>query len=148
MYRRLWTPSLVFRACTVKRPRLAKRAPSKTPASKAVVCVDESLWPWIDAGVPSPLRYKWLRRYWVRACPEVGLAHYSDPDNSRGYVGPRLHDLRHCLGQWAVAAGVSEAAVQVALRHSTAEMTRRYTKSKNKGEVARAIGQLLTRSAR
>ncbi|HEX6048647.1 MAG TPA: tyrosine-type recombinase/integrase, partial [Gemmatimonadaceae bacterium] len=118
---------------------------TKTRGSKAVVYVAESLWPWIEAGVPSPLQYKWARQYWVRACVEVGLGRYTEPKRSRGYIGPRFHDLRHCHGQWAVSAGVPEAAVQAALRHSTAEMTRRYTTTKNKGDVARAIGNVLTR---
>ena len=116
---------------------------TKTKGSKALVYVDERLWPWVETGVPSPLKYKWLRRYWTRACLEVGIASYREPAKKKGYSGPRLHDLRHCTGQWAVAGGVAEAAVQVALRHATPEMTRRYTTAKNKGEVARAIGDAL-----
>jgi hypothetical protein len=45
-----------------------------------------------------------------------------------------------------VLEGVHEAAVQVALRHSNPEMTRRYTKTHNKGEVATAVGNALLRS--
>jgi integrase len=116
---------------------------TKTAGSNDFIHVDEKLWPWIEAGVPSPLKYKWLRVHWTRACVEVGVAFYKDPANKRGYVGPRLHDLRHCHGQWAVNNGASEASVQVALRHATPEMTRRYTTSKNKGEVARVIGNVL-----
>jgi integrase len=108
---------------------------TKTGGSQAVVQVAEWLWPWIDAGIPSPLQYKWLREYWLRACRQTG---HSDL---------RLHDLRHCHGQWAINEGVPEAKVQVSLRHSTAEMTRRYTRQQAKGEVAAALGTALGRRA-
>ena len=107
---------------------------TKTKASKAIVHVDERLWPWIEAGVPAPLQEGWLRKYWNRACGRLGIQDL------------RLHDLRHCHGQWAVLEGVNEAAVQVALRHSTPEMTRRYTKTRNKGDVARAVATALLRA--
>ena len=104
---------------------------TKTGESRATVFVGERLWPWLEAGIPSPLCYGWMRKYWVRACQAAGISNV------------RLHDLRHCYGQWAVSVGVPEAAVQTALRHATPEMTRRYTKSRDKGEVARAIATVL-----
>ena len=104
---------------------------TETGESRATVFVDERLWPWLEAGIPSPLRYGWMRKYWVRACEAAGISNV------------RLHDLRHCYRQWAVSVGVPEAAVQTALRHATPEMTKRYTKTRDKGEVARAIATVL-----
>jgi integrase len=117
---------------------------SKTPASSAPVRVDPALWPWVVAGIPCPLgraqptargveydpRYKRLRRIWGKAC-------------EKERVKVRLHDLRHCMGQWSVDAGVPEAKVQVALRHKTPGMTRRYTLSPDRNEVAVAVASAL-----
>ena len=43
--------------------------------------------------------------------------------------------------------GVAEAKVQKHLRHSSPDMTRRYTAQKDKGDVATAIANALLRSA-
>ena len=64
---------------------------------------------------------------------------------ARADTSLRLHDLRHYTAQWAVDQGVPEAKVQTALRHSTAEMTSRYAKSREKGEVARAVADVMFR---
>jgi integrase len=65
---------------------LSVRIPgTKTAESAAVVRVDERLWPWVVAAVPSPLAYKWLREYFKRAVKAVGAP-----------LDLRLHDLRHC----------------------------------------------------
>ena len=106
---------------------------TKTDGSEAPVQVDPELWPWIERAIPSPVQYKWLREHFKRAARDVGL-----PDL-------RLHDLRHCFGQWAVDAGVPESVVQVALRHANPEMTRRYTKQRDRGEHARVIGDVMLR---
>ena len=82
------------------------------------------------------MKYKWLRIYWKRALKAVG----ADPTL-------RLHDLRHCTGQWAINEGVEEARVQCTLRHSAAEMTRRYVRQRDKGEVAMALADVMLRSA-
>ncbi len=105
---------------------------TKTAGSADTVRVDERLWPWITAAVPSPLAYKWLRTYWVRAREAVGA----------GDV--RLHDLRHCFGQWLSDEGVPEARIQTGMRHATPAMTRRYTKRRDHGENARAMADILT----
>lgn len=105
---------------------------TKTEASAAVVRVDERLWSWIKRGVPAPVRYGWLRKYWKRALKAV------EADTTL-----RLHDLRHCYAQWLTDAGQSEARVQVGMRHSTAAMTRRYSKQKDKGENARMLADVL-----
>jgi integrase len=106
----------------------------KTTKSSATVQVAERLWPFIDAGIPSPLQHRWIGVYWRRACTDAGIA------------GVTLHDLRHCYGQWAVNAGAPEATVQVALRHGTAAMTRRYTKQRESGVASEALAETLLRS--
>jgi len=94
------------------------------------VSVYPALWPFVERAVPSPIGYKALRRHWLAACKKVGLS-------------VRIHDLRHCYGQWAVNAGVPESKVQTALRHKTAAMTRRYTKTQEKGDASNAVGRAL-----
>ena len=106
---------------------------TKTDGSEAPVKVDAEMWEWIERAIPSPVQYKWLREHFKRAAREVGL-----PDL-------RLHDLRHCFGQWATDAGLPEAKVQVAMRHANPEMTRRYTKQRDRGEHARVIGDVMLR---
>lgn len=86
--------------------------------------------------MPSPLRYKWLRIYWKRACEAAEISNVT------------LHDLRHCYAQWSVNAGIPDAKVQVALRHASAEMTRRYSKQKATREVGNPVGDMLTKAAR
>jgi len=112
---------------------LSVRIPgTKTAESAAVVRVDERLWPWVVAGVPSPLAYKWLREYFKRALKVAEAP-----------LDLRLHDLRHCYAQWLVDAGASEARVQVGMRHATAAMTRRYAMQRDKGENAKLMANLL-----
>lgn len=108
---------------------------TKTNSSRATVKIEESMWPWIEAGIPSPLSYKHLRKHWVAACNAVGVDDL------------HLHDLRHALGQWATDAGIPEGKVQDALRHSSPLMTRRYTRQKSRGEVADAVSVALQRKA-
>ena len=103
---------------------------TKTATSAEDVAVHPTLWPYVAAAIPSPLCYKALRRHWRAAC-------------KKEKVDVRIHDLRHCYGQWVVDEGVPEAKVQSALRHKTAAMTRRYTKTKEKGDVAAAVGRAL-----
>lgn len=103
----------------------------KTKKSSGVVMVDEYFWPWVDAGIPSPLQYKRLRTLWIEACQATGVSDL------------RLHDLRHAMGQWATNEGVAESKIQEALRHASPSMTRRYTRQKAKGEVAAAVGRAM-----
>lgn len=97
------------------------------------IYVEESQWPWIEAGIPSPLRYKRLREHWNKAVADAG------------YTDLHLHDLRHALGQWVTDEGIPEGKVQDALRHVTPGVTRKYTRQKNKAEVATAISNVLKR---
>lgn len=106
---------------------------TKNNDSKGTVMVAPEIWPWIEAGVPAPHRYKRLWQYWTEACAKAGIEDL------------RLHDLRHCLGQWSTDAGVPEKYVQWALRHRDPNMTRRYTRTAGKRVVATAMGKVLQR---
>ncbi|MGQ0641347.1 MAG: tyrosine-type recombinase/integrase [Gemmatimonadaceae bacterium] len=118
---------------------------TKTAWSSSVIRVDEDFWPAVQRAIPCPLgiwhpvptkgvqfdaRYKRLRLTWNEACKRLGLS-------------VRLHDLRHCTAQWVTDEGLAEAKVQAALRHSTPNMTRRYTLSKDRGEVAATLAKVL-----
>lgn len=106
---------------------------TKSQKASATVYIEESMWPWINAGIPSPLRYKRLRETWVAACGSVGVSDI------------HLHDLRHCLAQWATNEGVPAVKIQDAMRHSSPAMTTKYSRQKAKGEVAQAISTVLKR---
>lgn len=106
---------------------------TKTAGAAALVRVAPELWGWVEAGIPSPLRYKALRLAWKAALRGAGADE-----------GLRLHDLRHAHGQWAVEAGVPEALVQVSLRHTQAATTRRYTKQHGRAAVAAGLARHLT----
>lgn len=103
---------------------------TKTSTSAEDVSVHPSLWQYVERAVPAPIGYKALRRYWTKACEKAG-------------VSVRIHDLRHCFGQWSVNAGVPESKVQRALRHKSPAMTRRYVTTREKGEAAKAVGDAL-----
>ncbi len=104
---------------------------TKTEGSRDVLPVHPDLWPWITRAIPCPVGTWRLRELWRRACRAVGVE------------GVTPHDLRHCFGQWLVAAGRPEAAVQGSLRHASAEQTRRYTLQDGREENARVIGEIL-----
>jgi integrase len=118
-YLALTRDHLMPATCSIRVPG------TKTAGSADTVRVDER-------AVPSPVRYKWLRLHWKRA-----LA------SAKAETGLRLHDLRHCTGQWLVDAGRPEASVQRTLRHETASMTRRYTMQKDRGEDAKVMADVL-----
>jgi integrase len=116
---------------------LAVQVPGrKTKRSKGTVMVNEDFWPWVEAGIVSPVRYKRLRELWIEACTAAGVSDL------------KLHDLRHALGQWATNEGVPESKIQSALRHASISTTRRYTRQKAKGEVAAAVGRALNTRSR
>ena len=105
---------------------------TKTAGSAATVYVDESLWDWVIAGIPAPIKEKWIRTHWKRAAREEGVGEL------------RLHDLRHAFGQFASDAGAPTARIQAALRHASPEMTRRYEMQKAKRDVAELVGRAIT----
>jgi integrase len=108
---------------------------SKTRSSSSTIYVAESMWPWIESGIPSPLRYKRLRETWNSACKSISVSDI------------RLHDLRHCMAQWSTNEGVPQVKVQDAMRHASPAMTTKYSRQKAKGEVADAMSRALKRKA-
>jgi integrase len=124
-YERLERRNLKPRTCVVEIPG------TKTQGSVRDVHVDQQYWHYVDAAVPAPREYGWLRRKWKEACLALDVFDVT------------LHDLRHCHGQWALLAGAQEQSVQTTLGHKTAGMTRRYTRTLQKGEVAQALGSVL-----
>lgn len=68
------------------------------------------------------------------------------PRSSRPRKWPPYHN--HTATVSGIAdAGVPEARIQTGLRHATAAMTRRYTEQRDKGEAARALGDVMVRTA-
>jgi integrase len=137
---------------------------TKTDESADVVTIDKEMWRWVELGIPAPLKSTWIHKYWWRACVALGFGRY-EPVMKDGvqvtrkvrvrrrdefvdrpvtrYVGLRVHDIRHFLGQWADDAGATESQIQVVLRHADPKMTRRYMKRRNKGEVAKLVGRAI-----
>lgn len=109
---------------------------TKTGTSRAKIEVAAELWGWIESGVPSPLRYGWMRTYFKRAVMALGQKEL------------RLHDLRHFMAQVASDAGAPTALIQAAMRHRDPGMTRRYEMRKAKGEVARLVGSAFRNQSR
>lgn len=97
------------------------------------VSVAPELWPWIEAAIPLPIGYKWLRIYWKRACKAAKVP------------GVWMRDLRHLAGQLAADAGMADSAVATHLRHKNVATTRRYTRRATARAVAAAIGSALAR---
>lgn len=108
---------------------------TKTPASADVLPIDPQLWAWVKRAIPCPVGHWRLRELWRRACAAAGI------------TGVTIHDLRHCNGQWLVAAGQPLTAVQKSLRHTSDAMTRQYVEQIEKGENARVIAQILIAAA-
>ena len=95
---------------------------------------DEQYRDWFDRGVPCVLKHGWLREYFVRARKAAG----------RDDVW--LRDLRHLGGQWASNEGATEEQIGTQYGHRTARMTRKYTRQKNKGQVAAAVARHLAKA--
>jgi integrase len=157
-----------YLACTREhvhaRTRTLHVPGTKTEGSDADIEVAAEFWGFIEQGIPSRIRYKWLHNYWKRACVKVnlgrlaptgrfrdvpvwgkhGIAQRVDRVEVTRYEGLHIHDLRHCTGQWAIDAGVDESKVQALLRHEHASQTRDYVIRNASGEVSKAlVGVLL-----
>jgi len=104
---------------------------TKTDDAAGTIKVDPELWPWIEAGIPSPRQEKAIRTQWKKACKELGVPSHSD----------WLHDLRHGAAQTASDGGAQTADVQALLRHSSPSMTRRYEIRRGNKAAAKAIGK-------
>lgn len=59
------------------------------------------------------------------------------------YVGLRLHDLRHALGQWAHDAGEPLSRIKETLRHTTLAMSERYARTSATRQVSAAAGRAI-----
>jgi integrase len=99
--------------------------------------VHESLWHWIEDGVPAPLQYKALMRHWKKACITEGALHNGKP--------LWLHDLRHAFAQYLSDLGVPEEAIQTMLRQRTPNLVRRYTKQTRNRNAADKLGGALAK---
>lgn len=129
---------------------------SKTADASGIIPVAASLYPWVDAGIPAPLKHRWLRDYFHRAAIAIGLGEMiEDPRGrvvQRGphqgepltvYRGIRLHDLRHLALQLALDGGAQLNDVQSFARHADPAMTMRYLTRSSRGRAAEAIGRQL-----
>lgn len=144
-YLRCTRDHLMPHTCGVQVPA------TKNEASRATVRVAEEHWPWVDAAIPAPLKYKALRRHWMLACDAVGAGTYTvtvDPDTKRRaehYIGLTLHALRHAHGQFPADQGVPLIHVKASMRHATLSQTEKYARQAAKGEVAAALGKSVRR---
>lgn len=97
------------------------------------IYVGEELWAWVEAGIPSPLKRRWMFIYWKRAVKALGR-----PDI-------RLHDIRHLYGQVADEAGYTAESVAVALRHDDVKQSSGYKQRQVAREVAETVARGLVR---
>lgn len=144
--------------------RYAIRVPgTKTKRSRRVIELGPSAWPWIEAGIPSPLQSRWIHIYWWRACVALGFGRYTQvirngvpqvkasrrADGTREvrpvmrYTGLRLHDLRHLTGQVATDEGATTAQVGDALGHSDYKTTARYQRRRHSRIVGQKVASAL-----
>lgn len=136
---------------------------TKTRRSRRVIELGPAAWPWVEAGVPSPLKSRWIHIYWWRACVTLGLGRYEQvkkngaphvkvmtrADGTREkkpvmrYTGLRIHDLRHVTGQVATDEGATTAQVGDALGHSDYKTTARYQRRQHSAIVGRKVADAL-----
>ena len=103
----------------------------KTAGSSDTIAVGDEAWQWARRAVPSPIGYKSLYRHWKEACEAAGVHDVW------------LHDLRHFYGQQLTNKGRPEASVQSGLRHADPNMTRRYTRQRDRRENADMMDAIL-----
>lgn len=124
-----------YLACTAEHLRheiMALAVPgTKTEGSAETISIDALLWPWVVAGIPSPLRYKRLRMAWAEACTKAEVE------------GIHLHDLRHLHGQLASDHGEAATAIASSLRHANINMTMRYARTTDTRKVSAAVASRL-----
>lgn len=120
---------------------------SKNADAAGVIPIAESLWEFVDRGIPAPVKARWLRIYFHRAAIATGLGRMAeDPATKKSkYVGIRLHDLRHLAVQLALDGGASLNDVQNFARHADPAMTMRYARRQGARRAADAIGRQLDR---
>jgi len=103
----------------------------KTAYRQRTIAVDERLWVWIVAAVPSNVQYKWLNKYWNRACRKAKVKNL------------RMYDLRHMSAQFAGDRGASDRDLTVHLGHSNPKMSHRYSRRRISRQVATHIADSL-----
>lgn len=104
---------------------------TKTLGSRASVAVHPEDWHWVEAAIPAPRQYKWVRLHWKRAAIACG----------RGDV--RLHDIRHLSIRLALDGGAPLADVQAHARHEDPTMTMDYARIESSRRAADAIRKAL-----
>jgi integrase len=143
--------------------RYAIRVPgTKTKRSRRIVELGPEAWPWVRAGIPSPLKSRWMHIYWWRASVALGVGRYEpvitngvpqfkttspargtrdkrDREPVLRYVGLRLHDLRHLTGQVATDEGATTARVGDALGHADDKTTARDQRRHHARVVGRKV---------
>lgn len=109
------------------------------------IAISEEDWGWIVAAVPFALqplpatrvpagrdrRYARIMSQWKAACAAEGLADVW------------IHDIRHCMAQWADEAGVALGSIAGVLGHKDPKTTLRYTRMAAAARATRAVGQVL-----
>jgi integrase len=80
---------------------------------------------------PVPLTRHWLRDVWYAACEAAKVDRV------------RLHDLRHCHGQWTLDAGIGDSDVIRYMGHATSHMTQRYRRRQERVRNSEAIAKVL-----
>lgn len=128
---------------------------SKNADATGLIYVAESLWPWVEAGIPAPVKTRWLRIYLHRAAAAVGLGTFTPrADGAKEkdgetpkleYSGLTLGQLRHLALQLALDGGATLADAQAHARHADPKMTMRYLKRTGRKAAAAAIGRELER---
>ena len=147
----------------------AVRVPgTKSTRSKRVVEVGPAAWPWVEAGIPSPLQSRWMHLYFWRACVALGHGRYEPVLDAAGepvlktvvergpdgqprrtqvprvrYTGLRLHDLRHVGAQVATDEGTTGAQLMDALGHSDPKITARYARRRHAAVAGRTLTDAL-----
>jgi integrase len=127
---------------------------SKNADASGLIYVAEELWPWVEAGIPAPVKTRWLRIYLHRAAAAVGLGAFTPRADgavdAKGnpkleYSGLTLGQLRHLALQLALDGGATLNDVQAHARHADPKMTMRYLKRRGRKDAAAAIGRELAR---
>lgn len=105
---------------------------TKTVGSRAAVAVHPDDWHWVEAAIPAPRQYKWVRLHWKRAAAACGRPEI------------RLHDIRHLSIRLALDGGAPLADVQAHARHEDPTMTMDYARIESSRRAADAIRKALT----